>query len=103
VKFICLPGVSSKDTVTELSGRGMGMGAVADACEALGRTVEVKSQREVGTRIDFSFPKSQAVYEGHAAILRSALVPVGTSPWKAQARLTARGKQGTRKWRKLFS
>ncbi len=75
VKLICLPGVSSKDTVTELSGRGMGMGAVADACEALGGTIAVKSQRGVGTRIEFSFPKDQAVYEGHAAILQSALVP----------------------------
>jgi two-component system chemotaxis sensor kinase CheA len=76
VKLICLPGVSSKDTVTELSGRGMGMGAVADACEALGGTIEVKSQQGVGTRIEFSFPKDQAVYEGNAAILQSAMVPV---------------------------
>jgi len=75
VKLICLPGVSSKDTVTELSGRGMGMGAVADACEALGGTIAVNSQRGVGTRIEFAFPKDQAVYEGHAAILQSALVP----------------------------
>src|SRR5260370_29084235 len=76
VKLICLPGVSSKDTVTELSGRSMGMGAVADACEALGGTIEVKSQWGVGTRIEFAFPKDQAVYEGHAAILQSAMVPV---------------------------
>jgi two-component system chemotaxis sensor kinase CheA len=76
VKLICLPGLSSKDTVTELSGRGMGMGAVANACEALGGTIEVKSQRGVGTRIEFAFPKDLAVYEGHAAILQSAMIPV---------------------------
>src|SRR5882724_7287797 len=76
VKLICLPGVSSKDTVTELSGRGMGMGAVADACEALGGTIAVKSQRGIGTRIEFAFPKDQAVYEGHAAILQAAMDPV---------------------------
>jgi chemotaxis protein histidine kinase CheA len=52
------------------------MGAVADACEALGGTIEVKSQRGVGTRIKFVFPKNQAVYEGHAAILRSAMIPI---------------------------
>jgi two-component system chemotaxis sensor kinase CheA len=75
VKLICLPGLSSKDTVTELSGRGMGMGAVADACEALGGTIEVKSQRGVGTRIEFAFPKDQGIYEGHAAILQSAIIP----------------------------
>jgi two-component system chemotaxis sensor kinase CheA len=77
VKLICLPGVSSKETVTELSGRGMGMSAVADACEALGGTIAVKSQRGVGTRIEFAFPKNQAVYEGHAAILQAAMIPVG--------------------------
>lgn len=76
VKLICLPGVSSKDTVTELSGRGMGMGAVADACAALGGTTKVKSKRGFGTRVEFAFPKDQAVYEGHAAILESAGVPV---------------------------
>src|SRR5262249_1356693 len=71
VKLICLPGVSSKDTITELSGRGMGMAAVADACTALGGTLEVESQRGAGTRIILAFPKNHAVYEGHAAILMS--------------------------------
>jgi two-component system chemotaxis sensor kinase CheA len=75
VKLICLPGVSSKDTITELSGRGMGMGAVAEACEALAGTIAVKSERGVGTRIEFSFPKDTSIYEGHAAVLRSATIP----------------------------
>jgi two-component system chemotaxis sensor kinase CheA len=76
MKLICLPGVSSKDTVTELSGRGIGMEAVADACRALGGTMEVKSRRGLGTRVEFSFPKDQGVYEGHAAILHAAGVLV---------------------------
>jgi two-component system chemotaxis sensor kinase CheA len=77
VKLICLPGLSSRDTVTELSGRGMGMSAVAEACEALGGTMEVKSQWGVGTRIEFAFPKDASVYEGNAAILQSAMSTVG--------------------------
>jgi len=76
LKLICVPGVSSKDTITELSGRGIGMGAVADACEALGGTIEVISQRGIGTRIEFAFPKDQGVYEGHASILQSATILV---------------------------
>jgi two-component system, chemotaxis family, sensor kinase CheA len=67
-----LPGVSSKTSVTELSGRGIGMAAVREACEALGGTVEIKSQSGLGTRISFAFPKDQTVYEGHAATLREA-------------------------------
>ncbi len=70
--LVFLPGVSSKTSVTELSGRGVGMVAVRDACEALGGTVQVKSESGVGTRVSFSFPKDQTVYEGHAAMLRGA-------------------------------
>jgi two-component system chemotaxis sensor kinase CheA len=73
-KLICLPGLSSKEKVTELSGRGMGMGAVAKACEALGGTIKVKSRLGFGTRIEFSFPKDDSVYEGNAAILLAAQV-----------------------------
>ncbi len=69
-----LPGVSSKSSVTELSGRGIGMAAVRDACEALGGSVEIGSQPGVGTRVSFVFPKDQTVYEGHAATLREAAV-----------------------------
>jgi two-component system chemotaxis sensor kinase CheA len=75
-KLICLPGVSSKETVTEQSGRGMGMGAVASACEALGGTIKVKSRRGMGTCIEFAFPKDDSVYEGNAAILLAALAEV---------------------------
>lgn len=67
-----LPGVSSKSSVTRLSGRGIGMAAVRDACEALGGSVEIKSQPGIGTRVSFAFPKDMAVYEGHAATLREA-------------------------------
>jgi len=67
-----LPGVSSKANVTELSGRGIGMAAVRAACEALGGSVEIKSQPGIGTRISFAFPKDKTVYEGHAAMLREA-------------------------------
>jgi signal transduction histidine kinase len=68
--LIFLPGVSSKTSVTELSGRGVGMGAVRDACAALGGTVKIESRRGLGTRVSFVLPKDQSVYEGHAAMLR---------------------------------
>jgi two-component system chemotaxis sensor kinase CheA len=67
-----LPGVSSKASVTELSGRGIGMAAVRDACEALGGSVEISSRPGIGTRVSFAFPKDRTVYEGHAATLREA-------------------------------
>ncbi len=75
-ELLCLPGLSSKDSVTEMSGRGVGMTALADACKPLGGTIEVESERGVGTRIAFLFPKNEGVYEGHAALLKAALPPV---------------------------
>jgi HPt (histidine-containing phosphotransfer) domain-containing protein/two-component sensor histidine kinase len=77
VKLLCLPGVSSRETITELSGRGMGMSAIAEACESLGGTISVKSQRGVGTRIEFAFARNYAVYDGYAASLRSGMTQVG--------------------------
>jgi two-component system chemotaxis sensor kinase CheA len=67
-----LEGVSSKATVDEMSGRGVGMTAVREVCERLGGTIEVSSKSGVGTCIRFAFPKDQSVYEGHPAILRRA-------------------------------
>jgi HPt (histidine-containing phosphotransfer) domain-containing protein/two-component sensor histidine kinase len=71
-QLMCIPGLSSKDEVTELSGRGVGMAALADACEPLGGTIEVESELGVGTRITFVFPKNREIYEGHAALLKCA-------------------------------
>ena len=68
--LVFLPGVSSKKAITEVSGRGVGMVAVRDACEALGGRVELASESGRGTRVSFIFPRDAAVYEGHAAVLR---------------------------------
>jgi two-component system chemotaxis sensor kinase CheA len=69
--LVFLPGVTSKASVTELSGRGVGMVAVRDACEALGGRVEIVSEAGQGTCVKFIFPKDLAVYEGHVAALRA--------------------------------
>ena len=73
VNLLFYPGLSSRDIVTELSGRGVGMAALADACEPLGGTIDVESERGLGTKVTFSFPKNPSVYEGHAALLKSRL------------------------------
>lgn len=70
--LVFLSGVSTKAVVTEVSGRGVGMVAVRDACEALGGRVSVESEEGRGTRVSFVFPKDQAIYEGHDSILRAA-------------------------------
>jgi len=57
----CLPGVSTAETVTELSGRGVGMDAVRRTLEAVGGTIEIESALGVGSRFTFRLPLTVAV------------------------------------------
>jgi two-component system chemotaxis sensor kinase CheA len=68
-EVIFLPGVSSRSTVNEYSGRGVGMGAVRDACQALEGAIEISAGPDgQGTRFRFVFPGARA-YEGHPTVL----------------------------------
>jgi two-component system, chemotaxis family, sensor kinase CheA len=49
-------GLSTRDTATDLHGRGIGMGAVRAAVEALGGRIELASERGVGTEFRFLLP-----------------------------------------------
>jgi two-component system chemotaxis sensor kinase CheA len=49
-------GFSTRDSATELSGRGLGVGVVKAACEALGGTLSVESAAGLGTTILCRFP-----------------------------------------------
>ena len=49
-------GVSTKDEVSEYSGRGVGMGAVREACISLGGKIDINSEPGKGTAISFIFP-----------------------------------------------
>lgn len=50
-------GVSTRDQATEISGRGVGMSAVREACESSGGKVRVQSEPGEGTRFQFSWPR----------------------------------------------
>jgi two-component system chemotaxis sensor kinase CheA len=63
-------GVSTKDSVTEISGRGVGMSAVFDATLALGGKVSVQSRVGKGTTFVFTVP-----VRGNDAIPRSSRFP----------------------------
>lgn len=55
-------GLSTREQASELSGRGVGLGALRAAVEQLGGTVDVQSTRGLGTSLVFAFP-DQARYE----------------------------------------
>ena len=53
--LIFAEGVSTRENVTDLSGRGVGMGAVRRVVDSLGGTIDVVSRRGQGTCFRFSF------------------------------------------------
>jgi two-component system, chemotaxis family, sensor kinase CheA len=57
----CLPGLSTAEEVTDVSGRGVGMDAVKRTVEALGGALEVESTRGAGTRWILRLPLTVAV------------------------------------------
>jgi len=53
-------GVTTRDVATELSGRGVGLGAVVAACRDAGGRAEVDTEPGKGTLFRFVFPESMA-------------------------------------------
>jgi two-component system chemotaxis sensor kinase CheA len=64
VSLIFEPGFSTRDTVTELSGRGVGLDVVRDAVRGLRGTVAVESTPGKGTSFIFRLPLTLALIDG---------------------------------------
>jgi two-component system, chemotaxis family, sensor kinase CheA len=62
--LILQPGFSTAESVTELSGRGVGMDVVKRTVEQLRGTIEVDSEPGHGTRIHMRLPLTLAIIDG---------------------------------------
>ncbi len=63
-QLICLPGFSTAETVTDVSGRGVGMDVVRRNITSLGGTLGIRSLAGQGTRITISLPLTLAILDG---------------------------------------
>ena len=63
-QIIFQPGFSTAETVTEISGRGVGMDVVRSNIEALRGRVEIQSERGRGTTFLIKLPLTLAIVEG---------------------------------------
>ena len=61
VSLIMLPGFSTADEVTDVSGRGVGMDIVKTKIEALGGSVHLETQRGTGTKINLKLPLTLSI------------------------------------------
>ncbi len=62
--LIFAPGFSTAKTVTNISGRGVGMDVVKRSIDALRGTIEIASQRGAGTTITLKLPLTMAIIDG---------------------------------------
>lgn len=63
VNAIFQGGISTKNVVTQFSGRGVGLGAVREECIKRGGLIELNSQLGKGTKVLFRFPLNESVYQ----------------------------------------
>jgi two-component system, chemotaxis family, sensor kinase CheA len=62
--LIFLPGFSTKDSITEFSGRGVGMDVVTKNIEAVGGSVLIDSIEGVGSTVTLKIPLTLAIIDG---------------------------------------
>jgi two-component system chemotaxis sensor kinase CheA len=63
-QLIFAPGFSTAETVTDVSGRGVGMDVVKRNIAAMGGTVDIRSAKGFGTTISISLPLTLAILDG---------------------------------------
>lgn len=73
-KFITLPGFSTKEVVTEYSGRGVGMDVVVKNIQSIGGRLDIESVEGQGSEMTLIIPLTLAIING-------IVVQVGNSPF----------------------
>ena len=63
-QFITLPGFSTKEKVTEYSGRGVGMDVVLSNIASVGGSLEIESEKGKGSRMIMKIPLTLAIIDG---------------------------------------
>ncbi|HBO2175509.1 TPA: chemotaxis protein CheA [Pseudomonas aeruginosa] len=63
-QLVFMPGFSTAETVTELSGRGVGMDVVKRNIGAMGGRIDIDSAPDMGTRIGIRLPLTLAILDG---------------------------------------
>lgn len=98
--FVTLPGFSTAQTVTDISGRGVGMDVVADSVRRLGGQLRIESVPGQGTRMQIRVPASLALM--HMLIVQtsagrfavpSAQIDTALAPGIAEIHTGSDGKQ----------
>lgn len=63
-QLITLPGFSTKEQITEYSGRGVGMDVVVQNIQKIGGTLDIESTRGMGSVMSLKIPLTLAIIDG---------------------------------------
>ena len=78
-QYITYPGFSTKEKVTEYSGRGVGMDVVVKNIQSIGGRLEIDSKKGAGSTMTLKIPLTLAIIEGIVLKLGTSMFVVETS------------------------
>ncbi|MBK1810475.1 chemotaxis protein CheA [Clostridium sp. YIM B02505] len=84
--LILLPGFSTKESVSEFSGRGVGMDVVSKNIEAIGGSITIESTQGLGTIIILKIPLTLAIIDGMNVVVGKAQYTIPTASIKESFR-----------------
>ena len=87
-RFITLPGFSTKEQVTEYSGRGVGMDVVVKNIQSIGGRLEISSELNKGSEMRLVIPLTLAIINGIVIQAGNSSFMIETSSVKEFVRLT---------------
>ncbi len=87
-RFITLPGFSTKEVVTEYSGRGVGMDVVVKNIQSIGGRLEITSEEGHGSEMTLIIPLTLAIINGIVVQVGSSCFVIETASIKEFVRVT---------------
>lgn len=86
-RFITLPGFSTKEVVTEYSGRGVGMDVVVKNIQSIGGRLEIDSEEGFGSEMTLIIPLTLAIINGIVVQVGGASFVIETASIKEFVRV----------------
>lgn len=87
-RFITLPGFSTKEVVTEYSGRGVGMDVVVKNIQSIGGRLEIDSVKGAGSEMTLVIPLTLAIINGIVVKVGESSFVIETASVKEFVRLS---------------
>ena len=89
LNLIMAPGFSTKETVTEFSGRGVGMDVVKKNIEKVGGSISIESEKGSGTNIFLKIPLTLSIISGMEVLVGEDIYEIPISNIRETFKITA--------------